>query len=612
MSHDTSTVGPGAAPAGARAAKVALGVGFAALLAGTLLAHRSPADGYELSIYEATPTAYWFGLAAALVASAGVAVFATDRRLLRNGAVLLAGTSIASLVLLPLIRGYYYFGAGDSLTHLGWMRDIVAGRLEPFGLLYPGIHTMGIFVARLLDVRLGLAQMYVVAAFVLAFVAFVALLVRLLGRTRLALLIGLFAGLLLLPNNNISVHLMAHPVTQSLLLVPLVLFLALIYARPSPDARFLGATPAGVLLSLVTVALVVIHPQGALNVILILATVSAVQLYFRRSDESTRIDDHRPLYVPTIVGVAAFALWAPRFDRVSGAALEVVTSLVGGAAPTGDIAQRSTSLTEIGGSILELFVKLFLPATVFALLTAALLYVLYTGRLADRDSDREALVTYVAASLVPVSVLFAFFFVANVSTQHFRYLGFVMVPVTVLGAVALDEGLGRVGGSSPDWTGRLALVGVLLLLLPLPLATVHASPFIYQPTSATPEAELTGYEATFEQMDRGIGFIGIRGGPNRQLDAIYGTERSDQMAVDGASSRGAIPYGVFGNNMTSHYNDTRYLPVTEGAYDREVRLYDGLRYPERGFEKLDATVGISQVHTNGGYQLYVVDGEEDE
>lgn len=611
MSHDTSTVGPGEAPAGARAAKFALGVGFAALLAGTLIAHRSPADGYELSIYAATPAAYWVGLAAALVASAGVAVFVPDRRLLRDAAILLAGTSIASLVLLPLIRGYYYFGAGDSLTHLGWMRDIVAGRLEPFELLYPGIHTMGIFVARLLDVRLGLAQMYVVAAFVLAFVAFVALTVRLLGRTRLALFIGLVAGLLLLPNNNVSVHLMAHPVTQSLLLVPLVLYLALLYARPSTDAGLLGATPVGVLLSLVTVALVVIHPQGALNVLLILGAISAVQLYVRWSDASTRIDDHRPLYVPTLVGVVAFALWAPRFDRVGGAAEQVTVELIGGAAPTGDIAQRSTSLTEIGGSILELFVKLFLPAAVFGVLAAALLFALYTGRLAHRDSDREALVTYVAASLIPLSVAFAFFFVANVSTQHFRYLGFVMVPVTLLGAVALDEWLDRAGGPSPRWTKRLALVVALLLLLPMPLATLHSSPFIYQPTPATTEAELTGYEATFEQMDREIGFIGIRGGPNRQLDAIHGTERSDQMGIDGASSRGAIPYGVFGNNMTSHYNESRYLPVTEGDYEREVSLYDGLRYSERGFERLDATVGIDRVHTNGGYRLYVVDGEEE-
>ncbi len=612
MSHDTSTAGPGAAPAGGRAAKIVLGVGFAALLAGALIAHRSPADGYELSIYAATPMGYWFGLAAAIVASVGVAVFATDHRLLRDGAIVLAGTSIASLVLLPLIRGYYYFGAGDSLTHLGWMRDIVAGRLEPFGLLYPGVHTMGIFVARLLDIRLGLAQMYVVAAFVLAFVAFVALTVRLVGRTRLALLIGLFAGLLLLPNNNVSVHLMAHPVTQSLLLVPFVLYLALLYALPSADDRLLGATPAGVLLSLTVVALVLIHPQGALNVILFLAAISAVQLYFRWSDASTRIDDHRPLYVPTAVGAVAFALWAPRFERVVGAFSGVVSSIAAGAPPTSEISERSTSLTEVGGSIAELFVKLFLPSLVFSLLAAALLYALYTGRLADRTSDREALLSYVSAGLFPLTGLFLVFFVSNVGTQHFRYVGFIMVPVTILGAVAIDYAVARGTGSSPDWKRRLAVVAVVLLLLPIPLATVHASPVIYQPTYATSETELSGIEATVEQMDRNTPFIGFGGGPSRELNGVYGTVGTNELDVTGTSRQASVPPTVFGKNMTSYYNTSRYLPVTTADYEREVRLYEGLDYSERGFERLDTRPGIDRVQTNGDYRLYVVGGDDEE
>src|SRR6056297_3153531 len=116
--------------------KGALLVGFASLAAAVLVAHGSPPEGYELSIYAATPTGFWVGVGVALAVAVTVGLARED--LTHRLALVLGGTAMLAVAGLPVIRSYYFFGAGDSLTHLAWVKDIAAGRLSVLNFLYPG------------------------------------------------------------------------------------------------------------------------------------------------------------------------------------------------------------------------------------------------------------------------------------------------------------------------------------------------------------------------------------------------------------------------------------------------------------------------------------------
>jgi len=199
------------------------------------------------------------------------------------------------------------------------------------------------------------------------------------------------------------------------------------------------------------------------------------------------------------------------------------------------------------------------------------------------------------------------FFVASMTTQHFRYVGFVMVPISILGAVAISTGAERLRPSLGERWVRVGLVVVFLLLLPMPLMTTHGSPFIYQPSADVTQMELSGTEATVEYMDRDVAFAGIRGGPRRQLHGTQGTVGSERLGIEG--QRASIPPVVFGSNLTTHYDSPRYVPVSRSDYQREVVLYNGFRYPERGFERLRTSPGVDRVHSNGEYRLYLVGNE---
>jgi hypothetical protein len=588
-----------------RPRKVALGVGFAALLLGVLAAYTSPATGYELSMFAQTPVAYFFGLAVALLVSVWLSFRIIDAPWLSRAALLLGGLSVTSVVALPLVRGYYLYGGGDSLTHLGWTRELLEGTLEPTGLLYPGIHMMTIFVTEVTGLRLGRSQMHVALAFILVFVIFVALTVRVLAGRKWAVPVGLFAGLLLLPVNNVSVHVQAHPLTQSLLFVPFALYLVVLYAvGDGEQTNPLGiGSQTGVLLTLAAAALIFVHPQGALNLILVLAAIAGVQFLARHTRLGEAIDQHRPVYVPTVVAVAVFALWAPRFERVWNAAAGVVNRLLYGAAPANEITQRAASLTDVGGSIGTLFVKLFGIAFLFCLLAGAVILVWSTGRLDNRFPERNGLLGYLVVALVPLGAGFAVFFLSSSNTMHFRYLGFIMVPVTILGALALAEGADALTSRFSSRQIRAGLAVFFLVLMPLALATVHSTPYIYKPTGDITEMRYEGIDSTVEQMDRDIAFAGIRAPPDRLVDASQGTERAERLALGGTT----IPGPVFGTNLTSYYDSPRYVPVDRSDYLREVVLYEELRYSADGFEELSTDPALSRVKSTGEFRLYLLD-----
>ena len=647
-------------PTFSRLSKIGLLVGYAALSAALVAANRTPAAGYELSIYRSTPTVVWVGLGVGLAVAVLVGLTAPRETRSHDAALLLGGGSALAGVALPILRGYTFFGGGDSLSHVGWAREISAGTLPPDQLLYPGIHTATVLVGEAAGTSLLAANLYVVlVAFPLVFLLCVPLAVQLVGRTHRAYGVGLLAALLFVPVNNVSVHFNAHAASQGILYSAFLFYLALRYVHPGstrgeppervrswvPSLR--GASGVGVLLAGGSVVLLFVHPQQALNLGLCFVAITGTQALFRFLGEPSAVR-HRLLHVQTAVVVAAFVLWAPRFERVQGAVLSTLSSiLTAGPSAGGVVAQKSTSLTTVGGSLPELFIKLFLVAGVFSLLAGVVLALAPFGRFPDAEAN--TLVTYLGAALVPVFGVFLVVLASASGDMYFRYQGFIMVPVTVLAATALayaisdggeadgggpgggllsgrsgggllsgggSSGRGGAGGGRSDggdgFGAATVLVVVLLLtLVPIGLAVFHPSPYVYQPNKQVTDAQISGYGASFDYRDPDVQFAGIRGGPERYVDYHYGTERARE-TLNFPGYKDPIPTSVFAaGNYTDYYEDGRYLTTTRSDRAREVALYDGLRHEESGFRALDATPGVNRVVSSEGFTLRYVTPEED-
>ena len=592
---------------------VLLSIGFLAFAVAVLAAHGDPASGYELSIYDSTTPTYWVAGAVAMAAALVAGFYAGSSRSLRAGALLLGTGTVLSVVVLPMLRGYFFYGSADSLSHLGWARQM-AGQvpnapLSPTGILYPGIHSTAVAITGLTSVPLTRAMLFVVLLYTLLFVVFVPLCVRELVRDDLAVPVGAFAALLLLPINNVSVFNMPYPTGQAIYLLPLLVFLVVAFVVPGRFGG--GAFLWGSLLAVATFALILLHPLVAAAALLLVGTIAGVQFVYRRWQPDHPIADHRPLYANAALFGVAFLAWSQQFETVRRQEEILVRGLFFGGQPVGDeITRRAGSLAALGTGIAELYVKIFLVATAFAILAGLVGLAAISGRLDDDATDRAALVKYLAIGTVPIVGAFLVFFVASLSVLPFRFLGVVMVLATIVGAVAIADGIPFRPTRPSGRTIRGVVVVVLFAALALQMAHVHQSPYIYRGNPQVSEQQYVGHEIAFEHHDPDVWWAGPRTGPDRYLDAVYGTSANDTtpggLHFQGAET--AVPFDVFGHNMTSHYAHDRYVGVSRKTIEQEIGLYDGYRYSREEFMAVETTPGIHRVQSNGEFWLYYVGG----
>lgn len=584
-----------------RKLKGLLVLGFLGHLVATVVAWSTPATGYELSIYRATPPVFWVGIGLAFATAVTVALY--GRRRVRDGAILLAVISGLSVVALPIIRGYHFRGAGDALTHLGYASLIGQGTMTPAELLYPGTHLVALLLAAAGDVSLPDAFQYMPLLFVGLFLAFVPLTIRAISDRGIAVVAGVFAALLFLPINLVGTHLSPHPSSQTILYLPLVLFLLLSYLSSGPNWGGL-IKGVGLLLSISLIVLVILHPQEALDVLLILGAIAGTQYVVRRKWPWHPIAGHRPLYGHTLLLLVAFTAWSSQHAVVGQWIGRAFASLVTGGAAASEVTTRTTSLQAVGGSLEELFVKLFLVQLVFLIAAGLLVVASITDRLEDAPQT-DAFVAYLGLGIVPLITLFAVVFAADLGDHYFRFLGAIMVVVTVLGAVAFSEGLpSLVARPRRATVRRVAVLSVVLILLPLSLMTVFPSPYIFQPSDQVTEMEMTGYATALEQRDPSIEFLAIRETAPRFVDAVYGPDQPVPGEFD------AVNETAFRGDLLGADPDPRYLAVTDRDINRETEVYDGFRYESAGFRSLETTPGINKVQTNGAFQLYQLRGQD--
>lgn len=580
--------------------KLVLLVGFLAMFGALVAAYTSPATVYELSIYAGTPLAFWVGIAVAFTASlvVGLAGNRADSVL----ALILGGQATAAVVGLPILRNYRYYGAADAMTHLGWARDLVTGSTAPPDLFYPGIHTVTSFVS--VTTGLALERSMLLTVFVVSLVgmAFVPLTVRAITGSWEAAVVGAFAGFLLLPVNAISTHLHAHAFTQATLFSAALLFLFVRYVgQPTDPGRSFDPTTVGALLAIVGVATVLYHPQQAANVIVAFVAISLVQLLARWRMPNHPVGQQRTMYAQTGVLVAVFVAWTGRFEttrvavgRIGGVVVGYLTGNPPQAAES--VQNQGASLAAIGSGLPEIFLKLFLVSSVFCLLAGLLVLASLLGRLDDTTPDRNAIVTYLAVGLASMAPVFLVYTLGGISEQYFRHLGFIMLLVTVLGALAIHRGRSRLPLGRPSSSAVLATG--FAVMLALSLVAVFPSPYLYQPTEHVTDQQLTGYESAFETQSEDVPLLSIRGSVWRYSDGIHGVDQRREYLL-------SLPDGGLAN-LTTVEEEPFNLAVSQYDRDREIHAYQELRFSEQSFESLDANAGVNRVRTNGDLDIYHV------
>lgn len=579
-----------------------LAIGFLALTGAVGFAHTTPATKYELSLYANTPTAFWLLFGSALLISVLVSIRATTVLNRRLG-LGLGGGALIAFVGLPVLRGYRFYGAGDALTHLGWMRGIQSGAITPTELRYPALHT----VTNLLSVTVGIdlthAAVLVIVALSSLFFLFVALSTSLVFESPYSTTVGAFSAFLLLPITTLSTFLVPHAMSQAILFSSLTLFLLLKYAHSSTMLRSVSAV--GALFAITSIALVFYHPQLAAHLLVVFVGICGLQYLYRRRRTTHPIADHRPIYGQTIVLLGAFLAWTSKHGFFAGsieyAASGVIAYVIGDGSASNSVDSQGASLAELGGSITELFLKLFGPSVLFILLTGLLMLWTVWERDGTLARKTNGFVPYFTVSLIGLTGVFAVYFLGSYGEMYFRVLGLMLVLITVAGAVAIAYGVSAVSGRNPTpGVHGIVVFGFGILLL-VSLVAVFPSPYIYSSSPHVTEMSLSGHQTAFDNGASDVAYVGIRAGPNRYADAARG-ELDRHRQYEGVTAE------QLDEGLAEQYEDDRYLTVTQTDRDRELRTYRELRYSQAQFDSIGTQQNVNRIQSNGEFERYYIHG----
>ena len=582
-----------------------LAAGVLALVGAILTAHRSPATGYEVSIYTATPQTVWLLLGVSMAVSVVVALW-TPNDWTRRLALGLGGGTTLTFVAMPIIRGYWFVSGGDALTHLGWARGIESGGFHPAALHYPGMHLVSTLFANASGVELQHAMMLVILVLFGLFVTFVSLSVGVVIDRPHAVTIGAFTAFLLLPITNLSMFVTPHTMSQAVLFSAMVVFLTFVYIRGDGGGR--ERTPVGGLLAISLVAIVVYHPQLAAHLLGVLVGICAVQFVVRRRWREHPITTHRSMYGQTVLLGGAFLVWSMYHDFIQGVIefhlMSTVEFFLGEGSAGDSVEAQGASLTEIGGSFLEVFLKILGPVAAFCVVTTILIAWLYVGDGDHLDRVTNGLLHYVAVALVGLAGLFGIYFFGSSGQMYFRVLGFALVFVTIAGAVAVAYGVGELPVSKWTFTTRSMVAVGFCLLFVVSMVAFFPSPYVYESSPHVSQQSMDGHEAMLNSVPDGERIDGIRAGPNRYADAIGGEH--ERTRLHGSIDSAEIEGGLIGSS-----EEVRYVSVDKQDRDREVIAYKELRYSAALLDSLGELRQVNAIQSNGEVELYVVSPQDE-
>lgn len=596
--------------------KPLLTIGFLAFTGALLVVYRDPATGYELSLYHATPETFWIGIAIALLAALGAA-FISAVRLYRSLAIILAGCAVFAIAALPVIRGYYYYGIADPLTHLGLVKDLAHGTTNPFVMIYPGLHTLSIFVSRVTGYLFTRSLLLVILCFVIIYFVFIPLCVRLLTTGECTVALGAFSAFLLLPINHVSTHLRVHPFSLTVLYSSLIVFLLLkVFIRDKrrgQEENARSTSPSmGILLALALVitSVVLYHSQQTLNLLILFVTICGIQFIYRLFRPGHPITNHTTIYPLTIFFLGVYTLWTVRttwfFETASKHLTQMFGYITGDIPIAGERVQsQGASLSAVGGSLPEIFLKLFSLSVVYTVLAGVVILLTIRHSTEDDITEKRSRRLYISLSVVPIVLVFVVYFFGSIRKMQFRHLGFVMVLATILGAVGFVFIRDRFTHRFSRSHAGVVIAVCFALMLPLALAPLYQSTYTYRASHHVTEEQMEGYDFVFARQAPTVPVVGVRVQPERYSEATQGviwTKARSKLY------RKTVPlHGL--SQLQENLNGTRYVIVTEMDRQREVIAYNEFKFTRKGFRSLDDQPGVNRVMSNGEVDLYYVENE---
>lgn len=552
-------------------------IGYLLLFVAVTIAYLNPATGYEHSIIDHTPKSVYFIIVLSIFINTLAAVKYNNKH---NLFIIAFGGFIT--ILMPIIRGYAYLGEFDSLTQLGWGRDIAINNIKPTYLFYPGLHELSANIFAVSSYPLRTSFMISIYVFVLLFIMSTYIIIRNLGTSKYRHVIAIYTAILLVPINGVKAPILQSiPNTVATLYTGFVLLLFTLYIEYKRPRSIRIITVVAI------PGLVLFHPQQALAFILAGSIMLVMQPELKLNQIFNNITNNVALISYSLLVVGIWITWNELFLSQAIHVAGYLKDLSLGAG----IEKASSSATTTGQSFSVLILKAFTVSIVYCVVGLMWTGFVLISQIYNINNISTKSSFYLIMGCIPISFFIFAYILTGRTMQYFRYIGTILIFVSIIAAIGFDK-LIYYNNSSMWEKQTISVVFLLLLILTIPI--YYPTAWVSKPTGHVTESKFTGYNTMFEYADDDVKFVEIYSPVFRYRDALLGRSKSRfglsgvrpaRKAVDpsGRFLYAKIPTHFANHTLADEYNGSRYLPITSSDRYRAIKLHNGSAYSKRGF-----------------------------
>ena len=576
-------------------------ISLISILISLIIIIESPkALGYEVSIYGVLP---WFFWAMILIPLILPFILVINRKFPINKythiAILCSLFSLLIVLSLPIFRGYVLYGAGDTLSHLGMVKDIIYTGHVGFRNPYPIIHILIYNLASILNISVEMVALFLCQLFVLVYVASLYLLtISLNYNRRVSLLVLLFSIVPVMGSWLTTEYIM--PSTQSFCFIPLALFL-IIKSRTSNNN-----VPYSILLVILLVLFPFFHPES--TVFLLIALIIFALMLVTNKFNVDSIFHRKKILTPILLLFIGFIAWFSSTYLLGWTISNIYDTFILNIAPVTPLVESMSGGIHINFfDTVKIIILQYGAACIYLLIGLIISLITFKKFLNKKANFNNTFLSLLFVSFVCLSIIFLFKG-TSIGFHVYRQLKYPLMIATIFVGIYLFESI----NIKPKMVGYMSII-VLILVVPfLSLSSIYPSLTVHTLNYQVTNSDISGMNFFFNYRDNNMGIleIGQRSYQSRFKDYIYGYEHLEDN-VNSAYSDTFNPPAHFGYNMANQlstlYNSSKYLLIYhpyENFYPKIYPNYPNLwKYTYGDINKLNNDSSVFKVYDNGDFKL---------
>ncbi len=578
---------------------------FIALTTAILIARSAPADGYEISIYTATPFVVWVVLLAGMLSGIGIILYwftggaEADSYQWKTGLLLLS-FSFITLLSIHIFRGYAFYGKADSVTHLAFVRNVILNGQTFRENIYPVTH---IYIAQLSLVS-GISPERLFSLLPVFFNMLYILLVYLFSQALLSrsgsIVLATTAGVLLLSGISVgSVY--ADPNSLANLIWPLAV---LLYVRESSADEPLRLQIT-FLLVIMLFLLPPFHVISAFALLIVVGTFWAPPWLYGLSGRIKRtVIDYRfvaPAFFILLVWsfswIRSFYVWEAMLRAMRTALVEG-----GDAGWAGHLSSQMAMAGQFGYSVIEYVLKAFYAGAVYGLVAmAAFLILLFI--LPSNPDFRKLFSLY--GPMLMVLVATAVLYLLPIRFSPLRMLSYALLLCVPLMGFFFSQVRSALNKGMAVRAGYALLIIFFILVAVNGLLIAYPSPYRLIANDQPVDSEPKSFTWLNDHRNPELGLAVLTLPVDRMATLL---PEADEMREDVS----LIPYHFNYDKsarLGESYSRDRYMIINELDRVMYIELFPEIapfRFYPHDFTNLENDWTVARVYTNRDVDVWYI------